>query len=172
MRRLVTLIATALLALVLAGTAQAAGQIEMWSEKDIYDVGTEVTLYAENVGDEVVSVPGFGGSHIAVCDEKGNHVYWSPWETDEIIPMHPGEIRTWTWDQAYDTYVFDPVEQRWVPDPRNGEQVPAGTYTAYQLGYGSVSFVIGELDYPGNSDGHISEQGMAHGQGVHHWANP
>jgi len=175
MRKLIFLAVMALLVTILSGTGQAIWShpdIVMWSEKDIYAIGETVILHAENTGDEVIGLPWFGTNHIVIYNENGEYVFWSPIQSYEIIPMAPGEIRTWSWDQTYATWVLMKNQfgnWDWVKAPNYGQQVPEGLYTAEQLCYGSVTFRIGYPDYPGASDAHRQDKG--HGDICLHWAS-
>ena len=175
MRKLIFLALIALLVLMLSCTGQAIlhhPDIVMWSEKNIYAVGEKVVLHAENTGDEVIGLPGFGGTHIVILNEGGERVFWSPYETCEIIQLPPGGITTWSWGQTYATWILVKNQYGywdWVKAPNYGQQVPEGLYTAEQWVYGSVTFRIGYPDYPGASDAHRQDKG--HGDICLHWAS-
>jgi len=151
-----------------SGASAAPGTIEVTTDKAEYAIGEPVVITVTNTGKEAEAI--YEGSAAIVDLETGEYVFFfRGWCGTPIGYLGAGQTIVWEWDQTIDVVYF--TTDGWYEDPDNGQQAPTGLYEVRYLD-GSAVFSIGEGDYPGNSDGHMSNQGKAHGQGVYHWANP
>ena len=120
-------------------TQTGGAELEVTTDKNVYELGITVTIFFTNIGDEILSG---GGPIVSYYNDENELVYQEAvycwWE------LEPGEYFTWTWNQKD----FD------------NEQVPVGEYTVEGFLSGvengfvdTATFYILDCDPPGPPNG-------------------
>jgi len=120
-------------------------ELEVTTDKDVYDPGETVTIYLTNIGDEIL----YGsGPIITIYNNESEIVFQEA--TYCWHELEPEEYITWTWDQT----------------DQQGQQVPNGFYVVEGALYGvgetfvdSSIFAVTEEDLVVHIDGIEGENG-------------
>jgi hypothetical protein len=135
----------AILMVLPANAGRPGKDLELSVDKVVYDHGEMVNFIISNTKNsheylhaQQMIINALTGEPVVV---DGNRC------TAPIDILAPQSNFSWDWDQTYDLWVYNPRSNIWVPDEKNGDQIPDGLYEAYFAG-NSVRFYVGSPDIP------------------------
>lgn len=136
MKRIITLLAAVMLCMMAVPmVASFAGAkpmdengLRVSTDKQHYEFGESVVITITNTGDDQVYVhPHIDQDGVIANKHTGEVVKMNtPYFTDDVMILKPGQSFTWTWEQTY--YIWTRIDGTVVFSRITGMPVPGGVY--------------------------------------------
>lgn len=122
--------------------ASAEAELQLTTNKNVYNLGEQVKITVENVGDEYMSIGGW--PCVMVYTSLGSEPVWPLIFAFRLWGLAPGESETWVWNQTNE-YTRNPAEPGFYVV---NDTLGLGLSVTFQI----TSFVLGDINQDGKVD--------------------